>query len=522
MPTNYVNFKGAADFRMRLICATLGSRALRCVPAAPRRHRPSVARQSRTSDEKAPRRRRRRYLTVARSLPATPRRIDDIRVNDQNPGVRDYEASLLRLLDKLTNGMKVEINETGTTLKYKPGIVTGGRRISHDCGTARAIGYFLEVVIPICLFAKKPVDLTLTGITNDETDVSVDTIRTVTLPMIKRQFGVDDGLALTIVKRGVAPGGGGEINIKLPIAKELKNVDWTDEGMVKRVRGVAFTLRVSPQTGNRLVDASRGVLNDFLPDVYIFTDHHPGDAKNGQRNKTSPGFGLSLVAETTSGCLLSVDCASTSGSAAREAGHSIFQPVDENSGSSSDEDSDDYSQESGSDDSEEEEEDDVGSDEDEEMEEEDDDEEKDEEEMDSDEDDPAAAEEAERERRREEKEKRREHRVEFQARMERAKGGVMVPEDLGKTITEALVAEIARGGVCDSTHQPLVLLLMAIGPDMLTKARLGPLTPRAIQTLRIIRAVLGVTFNLEEQPQTGTVMCMTVGAGIKNIARRAT
>ena len=57
---------------------------------------------------------------------------------------------------------------------------------------------------------------------------------------------------------------------------------------------------------------------------------------------------------------------------------------------------------------------------------------------------------------------------------------------------------------------------------MLTKARLGPLTARAIQTLRIIKDVLGVTFNLEEQPQTGTVMCMTVGAGIKNIARRAT
>ena len=228
------------------------------------------------------------------------------------------------------------------------------------------------------------------------------------------------------------------------------------------------------------------------------------------------------MAETTSGCLLSVDCASTSGSAAKEAGHSIWQ-VDENSGSSSDEDSDDYSQESGSDDDEEEDEDDEGSDEDEEMEEEeDDDEEKDEEEMDSDEDDPAAAEEAERERRREEKEKRREHRAEFKARMERAKGGVMVPEDLGKTITEALVAEIARGGVCDSTHQPLVLLLMAIGPDMLTKALLGPLTARAIQTLRIIKDVLGVTFNLEEQPQTGTVMCMTVGAGIKNIARRAT
>ena len=82
--------------------------------------------------------------------------------------------------------------------------------------------------------------------------------------------------------------------------------------------------------------------------------------------------------------------------------------------------------------------------------------------------------------------------------------------------------EIARGGVCDSTHQPLVLLLMAIGPDMITKARLGPLSTRAVETLRIIKAVLGVTFNLEEQAATGTVMCTTVGAGIKNIARKAT
>lgn len=40
-------------------------------------------------------------------------RIDDIRVNDQSPGLHDYEASLLRLLEKLTNGCLVEINETG-------------------------------------------------------------------------------------------------------------------------------------------------------------------------------------------------------------------------------------------------------------------------------------------------------------------------------------------------------------------------------------------------------------------------
>ena len=43
--------------------------------------------------------------------------------------------------------------------------------------------------------------------------------------------------------------------------------------MVKRVRGVAWATRVSPQMCNRLVDGARGVVNDLLADVYIFTDH---------------------------------------------------------------------------------------------------------------------------------------------------------------------------------------------------------------------------------------------------------
>ena len=40
-------------------------------------------------------------------------RIDDIRAKDLNPGLRDFEASFLRLLEKLSDGCVVEINETG-------------------------------------------------------------------------------------------------------------------------------------------------------------------------------------------------------------------------------------------------------------------------------------------------------------------------------------------------------------------------------------------------------------------------
>jgi hypothetical protein len=69
--------------------------------------------------------------------------------------------------------------------------------------------------------------------------------------------------------------------------------------------------QVSPQTANRMVDGARAVLNQLLADVYIFTD-----AMSGRDSGASPGYGITLVAETTSGCLLSAQAA-----AAQVGGH---------------------------------------------------------------------------------------------------------------------------------------------------------------------------------------------------------
>ena len=44
------------------------------------------------------------------------------------------------------------------------------------------------------------------------------------------------------------------------------------------------------------------MFNDFLADVYVFTDHMAGD-KAG----LSPGYGAMLVAETTTKCLISAE-----------------------------------------------------------------------------------------------------------------------------------------------------------------------------------------------------------------------
>jgi hypothetical protein len=228
----------------------------------------------------------------------------------------------------------------GTSLRYRPGIIICGSGLVHDCGSSRSIGYFLEVLVLLALFAKRvssssscsssvlctaaslscqyshnakqqqrvpytwhaavqhcltsvfisfllasacllpataachlpahchepalslptpaaplqPLSITLRGITNDHVDPSIDTWRTVSLPLLRRAAGLDDaaagGLELKVVRRGARPGGGGEVQLRVPLMRALPLVNMTDEGMVKRVRGIAYSMRVSSRVGN--------------------------------------------------------------------------------------------------------------------------------------------------------------------------------------------------------------------------------------------------------------------------------
>ena len=357
-----------------------------------------------------------RQRVVAACLSGKPLRLDKIREDDdEQPGLHDFEASFLRLVEKLSDGCQIEINETGTALKFRPGLLTGGR-IQHDCGTSRSIGWFVEAIIPLCIFAKESVRLSLTGITNDALDLSVDTLRAVTLPLL-RNFGID-GATIAVKRRGSFPTGGGLVELNFPVVRELKPIHVTDCGLIARVRGVAFCAKVSPTIVARVIEAARGVLNKLLPDVHIASDHVRG-AESGN----SAGYSLSLVAESNTGVLLSVE--STAGGPDAVAGET--------------------------------------------------------------------------------------------------------PEDIGRDGANKLLAEIERGGVVDSTHQPLVLLLMALGPEDVCKVRLGSdLSVQAIKTLQLVKEAFGVVFKIkrhrEEEDQGGfsTIVLSCLGVGMKNMSRKIT
>ncbi|XP_002171218.2 RNA 3'-terminal phosphate cyclase-like protein [Hydra vulgaris] len=244
----------------------------------------------------------RQRLTLA-TLSGIAVRITDIRVNSDEPGIKEFEASFLRLLDKLTNGSKIEVSESGTSILYIPGLLIGGD-FDHECSVERSIGYFLEGILPLAPFCKNPLNIILKGVTNDKNDISVDNIKFVTLALMKK-FGLDEGLELNIRKRGAKPEGGGEIQFKCPVRRKLQPLLFVDQGKFKRIRGTAYCMKVAPAFVNRLVDSSRSVLNKFLPDIYIYTDH-----AKGIHSGNSPGFGISLMVESTTGVMLCVDACS--------------------------------------------------------------------------------------------------------------------------------------------------------------------------------------------------------------------
>lgn len=96
---------------------------------------------------------------------------------------------------------------------------------------------------------QQPLSITLKGITNDSLDPSVDTWRTVALPLLRKAGGLDEATAggsleLRVVRRGARPAGGGEVQLRVPLVRALPRVVMTDEGMVKRVRGISYSMKV--------------------------------------------------------------------------------------------------------------------------------------------------------------------------------------------------------------------------------------------------------------------------------------
>eukprot|EP00527_Entomoneis_sp_CCMP2396_P008475 CAMPEP_0198149626 /NCGR_PEP_ID=MMETSP1443-20131203/47490_1 /TAXON_ID=186043 /ORGANISM="Entomoneis sp., Strain CCMP2396" /LENGTH=364 /DNA_ID=CAMNT_0043814721 /DNA_START=86 /DNA_END=1177 /DNA_ORIENTATION=- len=266
-------------------------------------------------------------------LSQRPLLIKNIRSDALEPGLRPYEISFLRLLDQISNGTRIEINATGTQLRFAPGILTGGE-VEHECPVGsdedknqdnddslakyRSIGWYLEGILPLAPFGKHDLTVIWTGITDgtcyNQDDPSVDYFKASALPLLGH-FGItasDDALEsntgpeISILRRGASPLGGGQVKFHCPLVRKLEQpIDWTDVGKIKRIRGnaVSCTL-VSSSSTARVAYAAKGVLQRLLPDVWIHTDVH---TRKQHQCGSSPALNVHLTAQSTTGVIMTVE-----------------------------------------------------------------------------------------------------------------------------------------------------------------------------------------------------------------------
>jgi RNA 3'-terminal phosphate cyclase-like protein len=257
-----------------------------------------------------------RQRLVISLLSHRPLLIKNIRSdNIENPGLIDYEVNFLKLIDTITNGSTIEINSTGTQLRFFPGTLLGGTDIIHKCPDTRSVGWFIEGVLPLLPFGKEPIQIMFEGVTDGlcETDPSPDYWNR-SSPRLFSIFGIgaDDEEEMKpqirVIERAAAPtsGGHGKVLVSCPIVKQLQSIDLIDEGKIKRIRGNAISCKiVSSSMAARVAYSAKGVFHKLLPDVWIHTDIH-----TPKRNKCGPSPSMSLVvsSESTTGVILTAEC----------------------------------------------------------------------------------------------------------------------------------------------------------------------------------------------------------------------
>ncbi|VUC33841.1 unnamed protein product [Clonostachys rosea] len=275
-------------------------------------------------------------LTIS-TLTGRPVHISKIRSSSPtNPGLAPHEVSFLRLLETVTNGSSMQISYTGTTITYHPGLITGtiagqgaveGDVVEHSLPATctRGVTYYL---LPLCLlapFSKAHMNVRFTGpgviTSSTETgDPSVDTFRTAILPLFGL-FGIPPArIELRVLQRSCAGpggrGGGGTVElrfasqVRLPKTLHLNR----NPGRIRRIRGVAYSTGVSASNNARMIHSAREILNPLVSDIHIAAQYDqaplvdsPGE-KVGHKRRLGIGFGLSLVAESSSvGVLYSAD-----------------------------------------------------------------------------------------------------------------------------------------------------------------------------------------------------------------------
>ncbi len=249
-----------------------------------------------------------------------PIHIYNIRAKRTRPGLQPQHLRGVEGLAKLTNARIEGAQLNSTELTFEPGRIDGGK-YHIDIGTAGSTTLILQILMPAAAFARKPVEVEITGGTDNPRAPTVDFLKNVTLPML-RKMGYRG--KVECIRRGHYPRGGGIVRARIEPIEKLQALKLIEPGDVISISGLAHCVRLPEHVATRMAHAAnRALVNAGYSRVHIKTESHPP----AQDPHLGPGAGITLWAETEGGAILGSSSLGKPGKPAEQVGREAAESL---------------------------------------------------------------------------------------------------------------------------------------------------------------------------------------------------
>lgn len=242
-----------------------------------------------------------------------PVHIYNIRAKRTKPGLQPQHLRGVEALAKLTKARVEGLGLHSKELRFEPSTIEGGR-YRVDIGTAGSTTLILQILMPAAAFARKPVEVEVTGGTDNPFAPPIDFLKNVTIPTLQK-MGFRG--KVECVQRGHYPRGGGIVRAHIEPIEKLQALGLTESGRVVHIAGVAHCVRLPANIATRMAHAASIAL--------IKAGHAKVDIKSESYSPTQdphlgPGTGITIWAETESGAILGASSLGKRGKPAEQVG----------------------------------------------------------------------------------------------------------------------------------------------------------------------------------------------------------
>lgn len=255
-------------------------------------------------------------LRTALALSAVSRNpihIYNVRAKRTKPGLQPQHMHGVKALAELTSARVEGLGLHSKELKFEPSTIEGGR-YRVDIGTAGSTTLILQILMPAAAFARKPVEVEITGGTDNPLAPHIDFLKNVTLPTLRKMGYRGEA---ECVRRGHYPRGGGIVRAHIEPVEKLQALKLTDPGKVVRIAGVAHCVRLPAHIATRMSHAASMVL---IKAGYSKVDIKAESYEPARDPHLGPGAGIVLWAETERGAILGASSLGRLGKPAEQVG----------------------------------------------------------------------------------------------------------------------------------------------------------------------------------------------------------